>query len=142
MSYASRQSLIDRYGERLLLQVADRADPPAGSIDTDLVDAALADADAVIDGYLAGRYALPLATVPPVLVPIAQAIAIYRLHVYEPEKKIGDEYKDAVADLLRISRGDIKLPVAGVEPASSGGEGVETVDRDRDFTPENLRGFI
>jgi phage gp36-like protein len=142
VSYASRQGLIDRYGERLLLQVADRADPPAGAIDTDLVDAALADADAVIDGYLAGRYALPLATVPPVLVPIAQAIAIYRLHIYEPEKKIVDEYKDAVADLLRISRGDIKLPVAGVEPASSGGEGVETVDRDRDFTPENLRGFI
>lgn len=142
MSYATLQDLLDRYGETLLLQVSDRADPPAGAIGMDTVERALADTDAVIDGYLAGRYVLPLATVPPLLVPIAQAIAIYKLHVYQPEQKIADEYRDALADLLKISRGDIKLPVAGIEPASAGGEGVETIDRARDFTPENLRGFI
>lgn len=142
MSYASLQDLIDRYGERLLLQVADRADPPAGVIDTVVVDRALGDADAVIDGYLAGRYVLPLSAVPPLLVPIAQSIAIYKLHTYQPEEKIRDEYRDAIADLVRISSGVIGVPVEGVEPASAGSEGVETIDRPRDFTPENLRGFI
>jgi phage gp36-like protein len=142
VSYTSLQDLIDRYGERLLLQVSDRAEPPAGVIGADEVDRALSDADAVIDGYLAGRYVLPLATVPPQLPPIAQAIAIYKLHVFQPEQKIADEYKDAIADLVRISNGVIRLPVAGVEPVSAGGEGVETIDRERDFTPENLRGFI
>lgn len=142
MSYASLAQLTARYGERLLLQVADRADPPAGAIDAGVVAPVLLDTDAVIDGYLAGRYVLPLAAIPPQLPPIAQSIAIYRLHVYEPEKKIADEYQAAIADLVRIANGVIRLPVAGVEPASSGASGVETIDRERNMTPENMRGFI
>ena len=142
MSYATSQQLVTRYGDRLLLQVADRADPPAGAVNAAIVDQALADTDAVIDGYLAGRYVLPLASVPPLLPPIAQSIAIYKLHLYEPEKKIADEYQAAIADLVRIANGVIRLPVAGVEPPSSGASGVETIDRARDMTPENMRGFI
>ncbi|MCX7284402.1 MAG: DUF1320 domain-containing protein [Novosphingobium sp.] len=142
MSYATQALLVDRFGERLLLQVADRADPAAGAIDADVVDRALADTDAVIDGYLAGRYVLPLASTPPLLVDLACAIAIYKLHIYEPEKKIADDYKDAIATLTKISTGTVKLPVAGVEPAGAGSAGVVTTDRERDFTPENMRGFI
>jgi len=140
--YTSLTQLTARYGERLLLQVADRADPPAGAIDAAIVAQALADTDAVIDGYLAGRYVLPLASMPPQLPPIAQAIAIYKLHVYEPEKKIADEHQAAIADLVRIANGVIRLAVAGVEPTSSGASGVETIDRERDFTPEKMTGFI
>lgn len=142
MSYASLQNLVDRYGERLLLQVADRADPPAGAIDAAVVAKNLGDADAVIDGYLAGRYVLPLVDVPPVLVSIAESIAIYKLHAYTPEQKIADEYKQALADLKMIAAGDIRLPIAGVEPAGSGAGGVQTIDRARDMTPENMWGFI
>lgn len=142
MSYATLDQLVARYGERLLLQVADRADPPAGAIDAGTVGQVLADTDALIDGYLAGRYVLPLASVPPQVPPIAQAIAIYRLHVFQPEQKIADEYQAAIADLVRIANGTIRLPAAGVEPAISGGSGVEAVDRPRDFTPDNMQGFI
>ncbi len=142
MPYATQQQLTARYGERLLLQVADRTDPPAGAIDAAIVAQALADTDAVIDGYLAGRYQLPLASIPPQLPPIAQSIAIYKLHVYEPEKKIADEYQAAIADLVRIANGVIRLAVAGIEPTSSGASGVETIDRERDFTPETMTGFI
>ncbi len=142
MPYATQQQLTARYGERLLLQVADRDDPPAGAIDAAIVAQALADTDAVIDGYLAARYQLPLASVPPQLPPIAQSIAIYKLHVYEPEKKIADEYQAAIADLVRIANGVIRLAVAGIEPTSSGASGVETIDRERDFTPEKMTGFI
>ena len=142
MTYATQQQLAVRYGDRLLLQVTDRADPPAGMVDAGIVAQALADTDAMIDGYLAGRYVLPLAAVPPQLPPIAQAIAIYKLHVYEPEKKIADEYAAAIADLVRISNGVIRLPSAGVEPVGNDASGVETIDRERDMTPENMRGFI
>lgn len=142
MSYATLQILVDRYGQHLLLQVADRADPPAGTIDSVIVDRVLADTDAVIDGYLAGRYVLPLASVPPLLVDLAAAIAIYKLHLYSPEAKIADEFKDAIASLSRIATGVIRLPVAGIEPVGSDAAGVVVIDRDRDFTPENLGGFI
>ena len=55
MTYATLDQLTDRYTERLLRQLTDRAAPPAGAIDAEVVDRALADTDAVIDGYLAGR---------------------------------------------------------------------------------------
>lgn len=142
MTYATQQQLVDRYGERLIVQVSDRADPPAGTIDAAVVANALGQADAVIDGYLAGRYLLPLAAVPPLLEPIAQAIAIYKLHTYSPEAKIDDEYKAAIADLVRIASGTIRLPAAGVEPEGNQASGVIATDRARDFTPENLGGFI
>lgn len=142
MSYASQQLLVDRYGERLLLQVADRVDPPAGSIDASIVGRALSDTDAMIDGYLAGRYVLPLETTPPLLIDLATQIAIYKLHIYEPDKKIADDYRDAISTLTKISTGTVKLPVAGVEPAGAGSAGVVAIDRERDFTPENMKGWI
>ena len=142
MSYATLPLLIERYGETLLLQVADRAVPPAGAIDNGIVDRVLADTDAVVDGYLAGRYVLPLATTPPLLADIAASIAIYKLHVYSPEQKIADEYRDAIASLSKIATGTIRLPVAGVEPAGTDASGVIVSDRPRDFTPDNLRWFV
>ncbi len=142
MSYATLDMLTDRYGERLLLQLTDRATPPAGAVDSAIVDAALGDTDAVIDGYLAGRYALPLGATPPLLADLAQTIAIYKLHSFMPDPKIEQDYKDAMAQLERISRGVVRLPLAGVEPEGSDLSGVVTTDRDRPFTADNLTGFI
>lgn len=146
MSYIALQQLIDRYGERLLIQLTDRDNPPAGVIDAGVVDRALADTDAVIDGYLAGRYALPLGETPPLVADLAQAIAIYKLHPYAADPKIEQDYKDAIAALTRISSGVIKLPLpglaAGSEPQSSGSAGVQVIDRERPLTPESLQGFI
>lgn len=142
MTYVTQAQLTDRYGAELLLQLADRASPPAGVIDSGVLDRALADTGAVIDGYLAGRYVLPLATTPPLLTDLASAIAIYKLHIVSSEGKIADDYKDAVASLGRIATGVIRLPVAGIEPTGSSAAGVEAIDRERDMTPENLRGFI
>lgn len=142
MSYIALQQLVDRYGERLLIQLTDRDTPASGVIDEAVVTRALTDTDAVIDGYLAGRYALPLTETPPLVADLAQAIAIYKLHPYAADPKIEQDYKDAIAALGRISTGTIKLPVAGVEPPSSGSAGVEAIDRERPMTPENLQGFI
>ena len=142
MSYASQEQLEDRFGERLLIQLTDRSTVPTGVIDPAVVARALADTDAVIDGYLAGRYALPLAETPPLLADLAQAIAIYKLHPFAPDAKIEQDYKDAIATLNRIATGTVRLELAGVEPESSGAAGVETIDRERPLTPENLKGFI
>lgn len=142
MTYATQAELEDRYGERMLIQLTDRATPPAGAVDAALVSAQLANTDAVIDGYLLGRYALPLAEVPPLLADLAQAITIYKLHPFAADPKIEQDYKDAMATLDRIAKGTVRLPVDGVEVEGSGSAGVEVVDRARPFTEDNLRGFI
>lgn len=142
MSYATQADLVDRFGINMMLMLADRDDPPAGEIDAAVVARALADADAAIDGYLKGRYLLPLATTPPLVRDLAQAIAVYKLHRDTVSEKVRRDYEDAIKSLRDISNGVIRLDVAGVEPDSSGASGVQFSDRPRDMTPDNMKGFI
>jgi len=142
MPYASQQELIDRFGEQMLIDLTDRATPPAGAIDATVVDRALTDTDAAIDGYLGAKYQLPLTDTPPLVVDLALAIAIYKLHPFAPNSKIKDDYTDALKTLLQISQGTVKLPIAGLEPEGKGSSGVRTNDRDRPFDADNLRGFV
>lgn len=142
MPYATTDQLIERFGERMLIDLSDRANPPSGAIDAAVVARALSDTDAVIDGYLAGRYALPLGDVPPQVLDLALSIAIYKLHPEAPSTKIENDYRDALKALVQISNGTIRLPAAGIEPAGAVSSGVQAIDRDRDLTPEGLNGFI
>ncbi|WP_316191305.1 MULTISPECIES: DUF1320 domain-containing protein [unclassified Bradyrhizobium] len=142
MSYASQSDLVSRYGTPMLIDLTDRAEPPAGVIDAAVVSQALADADAAIDGYLLGRYTLPLATTPPLLRDLAVPIAVYKLHRDSVSDKVRSDYLDALKILSQISTGVVRLAVAGIEPAASGASGVRTTDRARPLTPENLKGFI
>ncbi|MGJ5203635.1 gp436 family protein [Bradyrhizobium sp. HKCCYLR20261] len=142
MSYAAQSDLVARYGSEMLIELTDRADPPAGTIDASVVTQALTDADAVINGYLLGRYTLPLATTPPLLKDLAVPIAVYKLHRDTVSEKVRLDYQDALKMLSQIAAGAVRLTVAGIEPAASGASGVRTTDRARPLTPENLKGFI
>jgi phage gp36-like protein len=143
MPYCTLQQLTDRYGEALLIQLTDRADVPADAIDGTIVARAQADADAVINEHIALRYALPVAGEPASLADMAMKITIYNLHVTEPEAKIAKDYEDTLKRLRAVATGSIILTdVAGIEPASKDGTGVQITDRERPFTADNLRGFI
>lgn len=142
MTYSSLQLLTDRYGAQMLLDLTDRADVATGQIDTAIVDAALAGADALIDGYLQGIYALPLSPVPALISDLATVITIWRLHIGIPGEKIAKDYEDALKRLAQISAGTIKLGVAGIETPGAGATGVQVVDRERPFTAETMTGFI
>lgn len=142
MSYASQDQLVERFGDKFIQQLTDRALPPAGAIDPDVVTRALSDTDAAIDGYLQGRYVLPLTATPPLLIDLALSIAVYKLHRRAPDPKIKDDYDQALKTLAQISSGAVRLNAAGVEPAANNSTGVRTSDRPRDLTPENLKGFV
>lgn len=140
--YATQQDLEDRYGTDRLIALTDRAEVPTGAINAALVARVLANADALIDGYLKVRYDLPLATTPDQLQPIAEAIAYYDLHLYEPNEKTKADHKLALEMLKDISKGVIQLEVGGVEPDVNDAGGVTVTDRDRPFTADNMKGFI
>lgn len=142
MPYTSLSALTARFGERLLIELTDRAEVATGVVDVPVIDAAIADTDALIDGHVARRYTLPMATVPPLIASLALDIAIYKLHVYEPGEKIEADYKAAMKSLEGISRGDIRLPIAGAEAPGSGSSGARVTDRDRPMTADNLKSFI
>lgn len=143
MPYCTLSLLAARYGEQLLVMLTDRGPVQAGAVDTAVLDRAIADADAVIDGYLAGRYVLPLAAIPPLIAGLSQVLTLWNLHVSTPEGKVKADYDAAMAQLRDIARGTIRLPdAAGIEPAGSGSDGVLVVDRERPFTEATMKGFI
>jgi phage gp36-like protein len=143
MSYASLQDLTDRFGERLLIDLTDRGEEAANTVDTEIVERALADADAQIDGYLmAAGYVLPLSQTPPLVQSLAIDIAIWKLNVFEPGPKVEADYKAAIRSLESIAKGIIRLPVNGAEPADDGSGSAMTTDRYRPMTADNLKGFI
>lgn len=142
MPYTTLSALTDRFGTSLLIQLTDRGDVSTGVVDAGVVDAAIADTDALIDGYVARRYVLPMATTPPLIASLALDVAIYKLHVFEPNPKIVEDYKAAMRSLQAISDGSIRLPVDGAEASGSGSSGARTTDRDRPFTADSMKGFI
>lgn len=109
MSYATRQDLEDRYGATELAQRETML--PNGA-----VERALADADAVIDGYLAGRYAVPLTPVPDNLPRVACQLARYGLLGAAADERARHDYEDAVAWLKDVAAGRVILPT--VTPAA------------------------
>ena len=143
MSYATLQMLTDRVGLPMLVMLTDRAAEPTGVVDQAVLTRALTDADALIDGYLAGRYSLPLAVVPALIADIAQAVTLWKLHSAEPEAKVKADYDEAIRRLKDIAAGLIILTdAAGLEPTGKVATGAQIVDRARPFTEDNMKGFI
>jgi phage gp36-like protein len=143
MSYATLAQMTERYGRAVMVALTDREEVATGEIDEAVVTRALDEAGAMIDGYLASRYALPLSATPPFLNDLAQAIAIWKLHLSEPDPKITKDYDQALRALRDVASGALRIPgAAGVEPAATGGSGARITDRDRPLTAENMKGFI
>jgi phage gp36-like protein len=140
MSYADLSGLAERAGEAELRQIADR--DRDGTPDPDVIAAALDDADAVINGYVRTRYSLPLSPVPALVATWAVSIARYVLHRNGAPEHVEKDYKDAIAALKDVSRGQIVLTdVAGDAAPAVGGGQVLSDHPATVFTPERLRGW-
>ncbi len=139
MTYATQQDLIDRFGARELIELTDRADPPEGEIDAAVVAKALADADALVNGYAGKRYAVPLAPVPPLVVQIAGDVARYLLHGDAPTEIVKERYKQSERQLRDIADGRLVLEVAGAVVRQSSLP--ETAGPDRTFSRGTMRRF-
>jgi phage gp36-like protein len=142
-AYATLSDMTARFGAQLLVGLTDRGAVATGEVDEALVTKALADATETVDGYLrAAGYLTPLAAVPGNVADICLSVAIWKLYITEAPEKIATDYKDAIRALEAISKGVIKLAVAGVEPPSTGGTGVRVTDRERPLTEATMKGFI
>lgn len=143
MAYCTLDNLNDRFGPATIIALTDRADVATGVVDLDVLNRAIAEADAMIDGYLASRYALPLASVPPLLTTLSMDITMWRLHLGEPSAKVKADYDAALRSLRDIGTGAIRIPEAtGLEPAAPGTSGVVVTDRERPFDAAQMKGFI
>ena len=122
MSYATQADLETAFGVDELVQLTDRASPPAGTVDATVLARALDAADGEIDSYLASRYALPLASTPSILRDCAVDLARYRLHDRGVPEIVEANYKARIAWLRDVSSGRASLGAITetLTPASAG----------------------
>jgi phage gp36-like protein len=144
--------MIARYPNRDLVELTNE-DPTQTTVELATLQQALSDASAEIDGYLDGRFALPLTDPPAVLPRLTCDIAMYRLQSLRPLLDVEDarkRYEDAVELLVRVARGEVTLGLAtdNVEPAAASGSVVTQAGGDpggalpqRVFDRGSLKGY-
>jgi phage gp36-like protein len=113
MAYCTQQDMTDRFGADELIQLTDRAGA-ADAIDTTVLGQAISDADDTINGYIAGRYDLPLSSTPGVLVRNACDLAHYYLYgVNVVPDVVQKRYDAAIKYLTLLGKGEVTLGLDG-----------------------------
>lgn len=117
--YATAGNMQERFGEQELILLSNK-DARAETIDSAVLDTGLADATARINGYLAGRYPLPLAVVPAVLVVLCCDIARYQLYDDQAPEQVKERYDGALLFLSQVGQGKLGLGLSddGASPQS------------------------
>jgi phage gp36-like protein len=108
------------------------------------INQVIAETDEFVDGYLARRYVLPLASVPKILLGWARAIVRYRLHKNlrddDRSNPVLRDYRDAVRFLEAVSRGEFSLGIN--DPgAAEVGSGVQFGEANKVFGRDELGAF-
>jgi len=112
-----------------------------------IIDGAIGDADAEIDGYLAKRYAVPLAPAPKVINKFSKDIAIYnlfsRIGIDEStdQKTYLNRYNAAIAFLKLVAEGKVSIGSESEDPATAAATGFTVKSNARLFTREQMRGM-
>lgn len=140
MPYATLDHLTALCGERELIQLTDRAEPPSGQVDEDLVAEALVSASAEIDSYLAQAYTLPLGATPPFLKDICLDLARYRLY-RDPTDEVKTRRKTAIEHLTNIAKGIAQIPGASGKAPAGRDDTVMTSGPGRRLSRDSMAGY-
>jgi phage gp36-like protein len=119
--YCDESAFEQRFGEKELAELL----PDDEGDDGRAYAAAASDADSLIDSYLAARYAVPLSTVPPLILGIAADLTRHELYDDAPPKEVEARYERAIELLEQIRDGELLLP--GVETLESAAGGAVAV---------------
>lgn len=137
--YLSIADFVGRFGFEETVRMTDG--DGSGRIDRALLVAALADAQAIADSYLAIRYQVPLASVPPIVGMIVADLARARLYPRGAPEGIADAAKLAEQRLKSIQAGtmNLGLPIAPA-PATAEEAPIVFVPGKRAY-PDALEGY-
>ncbi len=139
--YCTQADLEQRLDPQALRALAD--DDQDGLADTAVVEAAIADACALIDARLRARYSVPFDSAPEVIRAAAAAIAIYLLLTRRRDSAPGEHrrrYEAALALLEQLALGRIALD-APQNDASTHLPRSSREDDERRFPEDLLENF-
>ena len=139
-TYMDIAGFVARAGLDLTIQLTD--EDGRGAIVAETLEAALLDAQAEADSYMAGRYQLPLALPAPAPLPtLIYDRALARLYKHGAPDQVLKRADEALRRLREIGDGKAQLAIA-VPPAVTSPAPVLTLPGEqRLFTRDGLRGF-
>ena len=114
---------------------------------TPIVEQAIADADAEIDGYLAKRYKVPFEKTPQVINKFAKDIALYNMvsrkgvDENDREKTYLTRYNAAIAFLTKGAEGRISIGVSENNTEDAARIGFSMSNSPRLFSRGNMKGW-
>lgn len=156
MTYATASSLLNQFGAEEIAQRADRGMPrlvsgemlllatasgdltgyttpeqDATAAALEIINNKLLDAEGMVNGYLSGRYEVPLVTVPRLVVSATCDIVRYALYDDIATEQITKRYNDAIKLLEQISKGVVSLGIddTGSKPVASAGAQMTSVGK-------------
>lgn len=126
--YTTPEILIGKYGVDLLIRLTVKEfDGTETQPDMAVINREVARVDGTINGYLRGRYTIPLSEIPPELAGAADDMVIDRLYRCMPERTVPEDVtraaKEAVAWLRDVQKGLATLSIETLPPASTGEPG-------------------
>ena len=139
--YSSQAEIADRIDPKHLIELTD--DDNDGVADGGVIDAAIADADGLIDTHLRSRYRLPLDTVPALVRKISADLAIAALFARRRESAspTHEARAEAARDLLgSIARGEVLLAEASETPLKGAPDSTSR-GADKTFSKDSLDDF-
>jgi len=101
MRYCTREDIGQAIPELTLLQLSND-DPAAEQPNESVIEEAVRQAEELVDGYLRGRYVLPLDPVPTVLRDAVVYLARHWLYQRRPEGSMPDAVKDSRKDTIKL----------------------------------------
>jgi phage gp36-like protein len=116
MAYATAQDFINRFGEKEANQLSNRNSPTLTTPNTDRLDLALEAASGIIDSWLSGRYAVPVA-IPQAIEPLRHhclVLARCDLDNISNREKVRDDCTLTYDWLKRVADGRIKWGEPGL----------------------------
>ena len=105
--YCTKDELILRYGEKLLMQLTDHEN--AGIINDDLLTMTIADATNEIDSFFHMQYALPFSETPENVRRIACDLVLYRLYNNNVTELMQKRHEEDFKILSMYASGELKL---------------------------------
>lgn len=142
MAYATIAAMQQRFGEQELIYLSERDNAPADVINTVVIEQAITDASDVIDGYLAGRYELPLVTVPNLLEQFCCDIARYKLGTNDTPEHIETRNKEAIKFLTSVAKGELSIGVNALGQDAKVQNTATIQSAGSVFAREKTKGFI
>ena len=141
--YATVADMVGRFGRVEVTRLSQIEDRETTEIDLEKVARAIGDATAIVDGYLRGRYQVPVIKPPADLIRATCILARYDLAKSDrsdPTDQMQKDYDDVIRWLTDVQKGIVKLAAKTANEQINNSGVARFEDRSAIFTPQSLRG--